>query len=104
VNTVRFGFNHEFVNNNESVQALNPAAGDVSLGSFTGRDAAVVSVTGLSTMSGGVGGYPSTKYDWNSFQVYDDAFWIKGKHSIKFGVAIERILFQIQAHSDPNGG
>jgi len=103
VNAVRFGFNHEFVNNNESVKALNPAAGDTSLGSFAGRDAAVVSVTGLSTMSGGVGGYPSTMYDWNSFQVYDDAFWIKGRHSIKIGVAVERILFQIKAHSDPNG-
>jgi hypothetical protein len=103
VNAVRFGFNHEFVDNNESVQALNPAAGDVSLGSFAGRDAAVVSVTGLSTMSGGVGGYPSTQYDWNSFQVYDDAFWVKGKHTIKFGGAFERMLFQIKAHSDPNG-
>ena len=85
------------------MQALNPAAGDVSLGSFAGRDAAVVSVTGLSTMSGGVGGYPSTQYDWNSFQGYDDAFWVKGKHTIKFGGAFERMLFQIKAHSDPNG-
>ncbi len=103
VNAVRFGYNHEFVNNNDSVTALNPAAADLSLGSFAGRDAAVVNINGVSTMAGGIGGYPSTKYDWNSFQAYDDAFWIRGTHSVKFGVAVERILFQIQAHSDPNG-
>jgi len=103
VNALRFGFNHEFVNNDASVKALNPAAGDTSFGSFAGQYAAVVNITGLTTMSGGLGGLPTTQYDWNSFQWYDDAFWTRGKHSIKFGVAAEHILFQIVAHSDPDG-
>jgi hypothetical protein len=103
VNAVRFGFNHEFVNNDVGVKALNPAAGDTSLGSFDGRNASVVNVTGLTSMSGGVGGLPANMYDWNSFQGYDDASWAKGKHSIKFGAAFERMLFQITAHSDANG-
>ncbi|MCU1341704.1 MAG: hypothetical protein JWN92_1127, partial [Candidatus Acidoferrum typicum] len=103
VNALRFGFNHELVHNNESVKALNPAAGDPSLGAFAGRDAAFVNVGGLSSMTGGVGGLPSYIYDWNSYQGYDDAFFTKGTHSIKFGVAFERMLLGVTALSDPNG-
>jgi hypothetical protein len=103
VNAVRFGFNHELVHNNESVKALNPAAGDPSLGAFAGRDAAFINVGGLNSMTGGVGGLPSYIYDWNSYQGYDDAFWIKGTHSVKFGVAVERMMLGVTALSDPNG-
>jgi hypothetical protein len=103
VNAVRFGYNHENVNNNASVGAINPAAARTSLGAFTGRDAAYVHVGGLADMSGGVGGLPTYLYRWNSFQWYDDAFWTKGTHSVKFGVAAERMLFQATALSDPNG-
>jgi len=103
VNAVRFGYNHENVNNNSSVKALVPTAGDSSLGAFKGRNAAYVHVGGLADMSGGVGGLPTYLYRWNSFQVYDDAFWTRGTHAIKFGVAAERMLFQATALSDPNG-
>ena len=54
-------------------------------------------------MSGGVGGLPTYLYGWNSFQWYDDAFWTKGTHSIKFGVAAERMMLQVTALTDPNG-
>ncbi len=103
VNAARFGYNHENVNNNASLKALVPAAGLTSLGAFAGRDAAYVHVGELSDMSGGVGGLPTYLYRWNSFQAYDDAFWVRGTHSIKFGVAVERMLFQATALSDPNG-
>jgi hypothetical protein len=103
VNAVRFGYNHEFVNNDSSLKALNPAAADTTLGAFPGRDAAVVNVTGLGSMTGGVGGLPTYLYGWNTFQVYDDAFWTRGTHSIKFGFAAERMLLQATALTDPNG-
>jgi hypothetical protein len=103
LNAVRFGYNHENVNNDSSVSAINPAAAQTSLGAFAGRNAAFVHVTGLSDMSGGVGGLPTYLYRWNSFQVYDDAFWTRGTHSIKFGVAVERMLLQVTALTDPNG-
>lgn len=103
VNAVRFGYNHEFVNNDSSLNALNSTAGDATLGAFPGRDAAVVNVTGLSSMTGGVGGLPTYLYGWNSFQWYDDAFWTKGTHSIKFGFAAERMMLQATALTDPNG-
>lgn len=103
VNAVRFGYNHENVNNDSSVKAINPAAADTSLGAFAGRNAAVVNVGGLTSMSGGVGGLPTYLYRWNSFQGYDDAFFNRGKHALKFGAAFERMLLQVTALTDPNG-
>jgi TonB dependent receptor len=104
VNAVRFGYNHENVNNDASVSALKSAASMTSLGAFAGRDAAVVNVNGvLSSMSGGVGGLPTYLYRWNSFQGYDDAFFNRGKHTLKFGGAFERMLLQVTALTDPNG-
>ena len=35
--------------------------------------------------------------------MYDDAFWTKGTHSIKFGFAAERMMLQATALTDPNG-
>jgi hypothetical protein len=103
VNAVRFGYNHERVDNDASVKAINPAAADPSLGAFAGRNAAFVNVTGLSSMPGGVGGLPTYLYRWNSFQAYDDAFFNHGTHTIKFGFAFERMLMQATALTDPNG-
>jgi hypothetical protein len=103
VNAIRFGYNHEHVDNDASVSALNKAAMDTSLGAFAGRNAAVVNVTGLGSMTGGVGGLPTYLYRWNSFQGYDDAFLSRGKHSIKFGGAFERMLLQVTALTDANG-
>jgi hypothetical protein len=103
VNAVRFGFNHEAVNNNQSLGAINPVASDGALASFAGRNAAQVQISGASLLPGGVGGLPTYLYHWNSFQVYDDAFLNRGKHTIKFGVAVERMLMQATALTDPSG-
>jgi len=103
VNAVRFGFNHEAVNNDQSLSAINSVASNGSLGSFAGRNAAQVQISGVSLLPGGVGSLPTYLYRWNSFQVYDDAFFNRGKHAIKFGVAVERMLLQATALTDPNG-
>src|ERR1700730_14825815 len=102
VNSARFGFNRSYVNDNQSLAALNPAAADSSLGAFAGRDAAFVNESRTS-MPGGIGGLPTYYYRWNSFQAYDDAFFTHGTHSIKFGVAVERMQSQVIADTDPNG-
>jgi hypothetical protein len=105
INAARFGYNHELVNNNQSLQDLSPkkVASDPALGAFAGRDAANVKVGGLTTLPGGLGGLPTYFYHWNSFQAYDDAFLNRGTHSIKFGFAFERMLLQAIALTDPNG-
>jgi len=109
VNAIRFGYNHESVNNNQSVTAINSEAADPLLCAFCAtatspaRDAAFVHVGGLTDMSGGVGGLPTYLYRWNSFQGYDDAFFNRGTHAVKFGFAFERMLSKATALTDPNG-
>src|SRR5229473_2634201 len=106
-NSVRIGGNHEAVDNNQSLKALNPDAARADLGvggtGFKGRDATQVLVGGLSDFTGGVGGSPTYFYHWNSLQLYDDAFLTRGTHSIRFGVAAERMMLNVLADTDPNG-
>jgi len=108
VNSIRIGGNHEAVNNNESLKALNPDAARTDLGvggtAFAGRAAPQVLIGGgVSDFTGGVGGSPTYFYHWNSIQLYDDAFFTKGKHSVKFGGTLERMMLNVIADTDPNG-
>jgi hypothetical protein len=107
-NSFRIGGNHEAVANNQSQKAINPEASDIALGvggsSFAGRAATQVLIGGgVTDFTGGVGGSPTYFYHWNSVQLYDDAFYNKGTHSIRFGVAAERMLLNVVADTDPNG-
>jgi TonB-dependent Receptor Plug Domain/TonB dependent receptor len=107
-NSIRIGGNHEAVNNNESLKAINPDAARKDLGvggtAFAGRDASQVLIGGgVTPFSGGVGGSPTYFYHWNSIQLYDDAFLTKGTHSVRFGGAFERMLLNVIADTDPNG-
>ena len=107
-NSVRIGGNHEGVNNNLSLKAINPDASRTDLGvggsAFAGRDASQVLIGGgVSDFSGGVGGSPTYLYHWNSIQAYDDAFFTKGTHSVRFGGAFEHMLLNVTADTDPNG-
>ena len=54
-----------------------------------GRPAAQVFVPGLTQFSGGVDATSNQKFNFNAYQIYDDAFLTKGSHSLKFGVAFE---------------
>jgi len=107
-NSLRFGYNHEIVANNQSQKAINPDAAKLGLGvggpSFAGRAAAQVIIGGgITPFSGGVGGSPTYFYHWNSAQGYDDALLTRGKHSLKFGGAFEREFLYVLSDTDPNG-
>jgi len=102
-NSVRFGYNYENVDNNQGAKALVPGAADTSLGTFPGRTAPQVFIGAVTPFLGGVGGESAYFYHWNTFQIYDDAFVNKGTHTIKFGLAVERMELEIKALSDPNG-
>ena len=106
-NSIRVGGNHETVNNNESLKAINPDASRTDLGvggtAFAGRAASQVFIESVTPFSGGIGGSPTYYYHWNSIQAYDDAFFTKGTHSLRFGVAVERELLNVVANTDPNG-
>jgi hypothetical protein len=107
-NSIRIGGNHEAVSNNQSLKAINPdaALADFGVGGtdFAGRKAPQVLIGGgVTDFTGGVGGSPTYFYHWNSIQLYDDAFLNRGTHSIRFGVAAERMLLNVLADTDPNG-
>ena len=106
-NSVRIGGNHENVNNNQSLFSLNPDASRVDLGvggtAFAGRTAPSVIVPGLTIFSGGLGGSPTYFFHWNSIQAYDDAFFTRGKHSIRFGGSVEKMMLNVLAATDANG-
>ena len=103
INTVRVGYNREYAANNHSVSAINPAAADPTLGSNPGGNASDVRITGVGELLGGLNSLSSYFYHWNSIQAYDDASLTHGKHSLKFGFAVERIRFNMLGLSNPGG-
>ena len=102
-NVVRFGLNRQNIANNQGVAALNPLAADTSLGLIPGRTAPGVNVPGIDRLVGGVGSSPTYLFRFTTFQGFDDAFFTQGKHTMKFGVAFERLQNNILALSNPNG-
>ena len=42
-------------------------------------------------------------FHYNSYQVYDDVYWTRGKHALKTGFAFERLQSNQLGTSNPNG-
>jgi outer membrane receptor protein involved in Fe transport len=103
INTVRVGYNREYAANNHSVSAVNPPAADPTLGSNPGGNASDVRISGIGELLGGLNSLSSYFYHWNSIQAYDDASLTHGKHSLKFGFAVERIRLNLLGLSNPGG-
>jgi hypothetical protein len=103
VNAARIGYNRDFVINQFNPTAVNPAGADLALGSTLGQAAPRLTVGGLSDMFGGVNAGSHYLHAWNSTQFYDDANWIHGAHSIKFGVGVEREDYNFTAFQEPGG-
>jgi hypothetical protein len=104
VNTARFGYSRSHGINGGVVGAINPIAADTSLGVRPGIPAPIITLSsGELTSTSSVGSASQNLLVSNSFQFYDDAFWTRGKHSFKFGVAVERIQFNAVTLQRPNG-
>jgi outer membrane receptor protein involved in Fe transport len=93
VNSLRGGLNREVTSQAANLKAFNPLVTNPALAAIPGLAASVeVGVPGLNDVPpGGVGAYTGDAFAWNSIQAYDDAFLLKGAHSIKFGFAFERM-------------
>ena len=102
VNTARFGFNRSKGYSGGVVGAITPVAGDTTLGIRPGIAAPIIQGTGL-TATASVGSATQNFLVSNSFQFYDDLFLTKGKHSLKFGFALEPIQFNNLTHQRQNG-
>ena len=106
VNTARFGFNREVAFDTYSVTALNPVAADLSLSAVPQLNvgAPVIAITGgITSTLGGVNSNTNSRFFWNNFQGYDDAFVTRGLHSLKFGAALERDPLNEYVNVQPGG-
>jgi hypothetical protein len=103
VNNFRFGYNRTVAFNATVLGVINPLAKDKSLGSVPGGDNPQMTISGITEVIGGENSVSDTLFWYNSIQFYDDAFFTKGRHGLKFGVGIERIQTDEVDASDPGG-
>jgi hypothetical protein len=93
LNTALVGVSHSHVTDALDITALDPIATDVSLGFQPGVPAGIIMVSGLTGTQGGMGSSGSDILDYTSMQFGDDASWITGRHTFKFGGKVERIRY-----------
>jgi carboxypeptidase family protein/TonB-dependent receptor-like protein len=104
VNAARVGFNRDNVVNTSTPTAINPAAAVGPLAGIVGQSAARLSVGGgITDFFGGVNSGSFYLHHWNSYQYGDDAFWVHGAHTIKFGASIERMDYNEHTFQNPGG-
>jgi hypothetical protein len=93
LNSTLAGISYSHVTDALDTAAIDPIATDTSVGFQPGVPAGLLVVAGLTGTQGGMGSSGSDILDYTSFQVGDDASWIHGKHTVKFGGKIERIHY-----------
>jgi len=103
MNTVRAGFSRVVSISPTTLAALNSAAADTSLGFVPGLTAGLINITGVDNFPGGLGAVGEYDFHFNSWQLYDDAFYTRGRHALKFGVSLERIQANQLGKANPNG-
>ncbi|MBZ5659856.1 MAG: TonB-dependent receptor [Acidobacteriia bacterium] len=90
VNSARFGYHRDFQGGPAGAVALNSKATDTTFGAIPGFDAPQVFFGGNALFTGGVTSFNPQVNHFNTYQFYDDAFLVKGKHSLKFGFSMEK--------------
>jgi len=103
VNILRQGFSRVYADVMKPMQVLLPFAGETSNGFVPGGPVGSIGVTGISSYSGGPGAGGEIRYAFNSSQTYDDVFWTRGIHTLKFGANVERLQDNELGTSMPNG-
>jgi hypothetical protein len=107
VNAARVGYNRNHVVNLFTPTAVGGAgapAASTALGAIAGQTAPTLTVHGgISDFLGGTNSASHYLHTWNSYQYYDDAFWTRGAHTIKFGGGVERMLYNEHTFQNPGG-
>ena len=87
-NSFRLGYNRSVAIAPNQKAVLNPAVNTVQ-GFYPGKAVGQILVSSLTTVQGGSGAVGTNAFHYNSYQLYDDATYVLGKHSITFGGAVE---------------
>jgi hypothetical protein len=88
-NSFRLGYNRSVAIAPNQKAVINPAVNNPALAFYPGKTVGQVLVSALTTVQGGSGAVGTNSFHFNSFQLYNDASYIVGKHSIAFGGAVE---------------
>jgi len=99
-NSLRVALNRTNNLGGNSPTAVNPVAGDPSLGQLPGFYSSAVTITGsqVSTLPPGKNFAASLQDFWGQiFQIYDDAFSTHGTHGLKFGFAF--LAYQLDGYT-----
>ncbi len=102
-NVARFGYSRSVAEAPNTLAIINPAAGNLALAFIPNTPPGQLIVTGLQRFQGGPGGFGSYAYHYNSWQWYDNATFILGKHTFSFGGSVERIQDNQLGGVLPNG-
>lgn len=102
-NSFRVGYNRSVAIAPNQKAVINPAADDPALSYYPGRSTGQLIVSSLTTVQGGSGSVGTNSFHYNSYQLYDDATYVLGKHSLTFGGAIEYLQNNTLGGVLPNG-
>jgi outer membrane receptor protein involved in Fe transport len=103
INSLRLGVNRVVAEIGLTPEALQPIAADTSYGFLSGKSVGNINIVGLSNFGGGLGSASPYRFHWTSLQGYDDVTITHGVQNFRLGAAVERMLDNMFATTNPNG-
>lgn len=102
-NSFRVGFNRSAAAAPNEKAVINPAVNNPALAFYSGHTVGQLLVSSLTTLQGGSGSVGTNDYHFNAYQLYDDFVYVRGKHTLNFGVAFEDDQNNVNGGVLPNG-
>ncbi len=95
LNTAMVGISRTHATDSLDISAINPIAADTTLSFLPGVavPAGILTIPGTTGTQGGMGSSGADVLNYTSGQVGDDASWIKGRNTFKFGFKFEDIRY-----------
>ena len=103
LNTFHVGYSRVVSDAPTTLNPILASTADTSLGFVPNLPVGLINIGGLSNFTGGLHAVGEFLFHYNSYQVYDDVYWSRGKNSIKMGFAFERLQNNQMGTSNPNG-